>query len=251
MVVLIRVPPLSFNQLFCLCAGNSGWHIKAPGSCFGPSQSISNAQASQRAKGSGPTCTVHVLLRARDQRSEHGFDGFRSYHTLYGLLFPTYQFFQLAKQLWKPGVIQLSEVPPAFLGITSSVTEPAWISGMFSIHFSAKSDTSAHVPWVHRAHCWTLFRSCRRACIVCTQAFFTKVTRIWQQPLSEAGKLLQPLLHRRSGENVWIQWRPRSLSGFLLQLCRSSTLPAVGWQRATIEDKFPLGTQQSRKQGRR
>lgn len=118
----------------------------------------------------------------------------------FSLPFPTFWFFQLAEQLWKPGAIQLPEIPPALLGITNPVTEPDWILGVFSIHFSAKSDTSAQVPWVHTACCWTLFRSYRRARIVCTQAFLTKVTRIWQQPLSQAGKLLQPILHRKSGE---------------------------------------------------
>lgn len=70
---------------------------------------------------------------------------------------------------------------------------------MISIHFSAKSHTLAQVPWVRTASSWTLLRSCRRAHTACTQAFFTKVTGMQQQPPSEACQLLQPLLQRRSG----------------------------------------------------
>lgn len=40
-------------------------------------------------------------------------------------------------------------------------------------------------------------------------------------------------------------------SSFILQLCRSSTLPAVGWLWATTEGKSPLRTGQRRDQGTR
>jgi len=140
-------------------------------------------------------CTADILLTVRDQRSEHRFDRFLGYLTLYCFPFPVSRFFQLPKELWKTEVTGPPEAPPVLLGITNHVAEPDWVLCMILIHFSAKSDTSAQVPWVRAASCWTLLMTCRRVHTVCTQAFFTKVTRIWQQPPSEACLSIQPLLH--------------------------------------------------------